>query len=39
VFAHSIAKGEMHDLAAPFTMDRFHTGDLIDEAAAAAEMH
>ena len=39
VFAHSIAKAEMHDLAAPFGMDRFHTGALIDEAAAAAVMH
>jgi sarcosine oxidase subunit beta len=39
VFAHSIAQGEMHPIAAPFTMDRFHTGALIDEAAAAAVAH
>ena len=39
VFAHSIAKGEMHDIAAPFGMERFSTGALIDEAAAAAVMH
>ncbi len=39
VFAHSIAKGEMHPVAAPFSMDRFHTGALIDEAAAAAVAH
>jgi sarcosine oxidase, subunit beta len=36
VFAHTIAKGEPHPIAAPFTMDRFRTGRLIDEAAAAA---
>ena len=39
VFAHSIARGEMHDIAAPFGMERFSTGALIDEAAAAAVMH
>ncbi|MBT4040935.1 MAG: sarcosine oxidase subunit beta family protein [Rhodospirillales bacterium] len=39
VFAASLAKGEMHDIAAPFAMDRFHTGALIDEAAAAAVAH
>ena len=39
VFAHSIAKGEMHPIAAPFSMDRFYTGALIDEAAAAAVAH
>ena len=39
VFAHSIANGEMHPIAAPFSIDRFHTGALIDEAAAAAVAH
>ena len=35
VFAHTIARGEPHPLAAPFTLDRFRSGRLIDEAAAA----
>src|SRR5215471_14546064 len=39
VFAHSIAKGEPHPIAAPFAIDRFATGRLIDEAAAAAVAH
>lgn len=39
VFAHSIANGDMHPIAAPFSIDRFHTGALIDEAAAAAVAH
>ena len=39
VFAHSIAQGEMHPIAAPFSVDRFSTGALIDEAAAAAVAH
>ncbi|MEM7071932.1 MAG: sarcosine oxidase subunit beta family protein [Pseudomonadota bacterium] len=39
VFAHSIANGEMHPLAAPFSINRFHTGALIDEGAAAAVAH
>jgi sarcosine oxidase subunit beta len=39
IFAHSIASGDMHPIAAPFSMDRFHTGALIDEAAAAAVAH
>lgn len=39
VFAHSIANGEMHPIAAPFGIDRFHSGALIDEAAAAAVAH
>ncbi len=39
VFAHTIAKGEPHPLNAPFTLDRFRTGRLIDEAAAAAVAH
>ncbi|MFM7624859.1 MAG: sarcosine oxidase subunit beta family protein, partial [Gammaproteobacteria bacterium] len=36
VFAHTVATGEPHPIAAPFTLDRFKTGRLIDEAAAAA---
>lgn len=39
VFAATIAKGEPHPVAAPFTLDRFRTGRLIDEAAAAAVAH
>lgn len=39
VFAHSLAKGEMHPIAAPFSIDRFHSGALIDEGAAAAVAH
>ena len=39
VFAHSIARGEMHPIAAPFSINRFNTGALIDEGAAAAVAH
>lgn len=39
VFAHTIATGEPHPIAVPFTMERFRTGRLIDEAAAAAVAH
>jgi len=39
VFAWTIAKGEPHPINAPFTLDRFRTGRLIDEAAAAAVAH
>ncbi len=39
VFAHTIARGEAHPLAAPFALDRFRAGRLIDEAAAAAVAH
>lgn len=39
VFASSLATGEMHPYAAPFSLDRFHTGALINEAAAAAVAH
>jgi sarcosine oxidase, subunit beta len=39
VFAWTVAKGEPHPIAAPFTMNRFRTGRLIDEAAAAAVAH
>jgi sarcosine oxidase subunit beta len=39
VFAHLVATGEPHPIGAPFTLDRFRTGRLIDEAAAAAVAH
>ncbi len=39
VFAHSIARGEMHPIAEPFSIDRFNSGALIDEGAAAAVAH
>jgi sarcosine oxidase subunit beta len=39
VFAATIARGEPHPLAAPFSLDRFATGRLINEAAAAAVAH
>jgi sarcosine oxidase subunit beta len=39
VFAHTIARDEPHPLAAPFTLDRFTTGALIDEHGAAAVAH
>ncbi len=39
VFAHTLAKGEPHKINAPFTLERFRDGALIDEAAAAAVAH
>ena len=39
VFAWTMAKDEPHPIAAPFTIERFRTGRLIDEAAAAAVAH
>jgi sarcosine oxidase, subunit beta len=39
VFAHTIARDEPHALAAPFSLDRFKSGRLIDEAAASAVAH
>ncbi len=39
VFADSLANGRLHPLAAPFTLDRFVSGALVDEAAAAAAAH
>ncbi len=35
VFAASMANDEMHPIAAPFSLNRFQSGRLIDEAAAA----
>jgi len=37
--AHALATGRAHELAAPFGLDRFRTGRLIDEAAAAGIAH
>ncbi len=39
VFAHTIARDEPHPLAAPFNLDRFTTGALVDEHGAAAVAH
>jgi sarcosine oxidase subunit beta len=39
VFAHTIARDEPHPIAAPFSLERFRDGRLIDEAAAAAVAH
>jgi sarcosine oxidase subunit beta len=39
VFAWTIAHGEPHPINAPFTLERFRDGTLIDEAAAAAVAH
>jgi len=39
VYAHTIAYGEPHPLAGPFTLERFTTGALIDEHGAAAVAH
>ena len=38
-FAHTIAHGTPHDLNAPFTLDRFTSGALVDEHGAAAVAH
>jgi sarcosine oxidase subunit beta len=39
VFAHTIATGRPHELNAPFTLERFTAGTLIDEHGAAAVAH
>ena len=39
VFAHTIAHDAPHPIAAPFALDRFAKGRMIDEAAAAAVAH
>ncbi|NEB78306.1 sarcosine oxidase subunit beta family protein [Streptomyces sp. SID14478] len=38
-FAHTLATGEAHPLSAPFALERFTTGALIDEHGAAAVAH
>jgi len=38
-FAHTVAHGAPHPLNAPFTLDRFTTGALVDEHGAAAVAH
>ena len=38
-FAHTIANGEAHPLNAPFALERFETGALIDEHGAAGVAH
>jgi sarcosine oxidase, subunit beta len=37
--AHALATGRNHELAEPFQLERFYTGRLIDEAAAAGIAH
>ncbi|MCY3858389.1 MAG: sarcosine oxidase subunit beta family protein [Gammaproteobacteria bacterium] len=39
VFAHTIAEDHPHPLAAPFGVERFHSGALIDEHGAAGVAH
>ena len=39
VFAHTMAHDEPHELNAPFSLDRFASGALIDEHGAAAVAH
>ena len=39
VYAHTIARDEAHELNAPFALERFTTGALIDEHGAAAAAH
>ena len=39
VFAHTIARDEPHPIAAPFRLERFSSGDLVDEDLAAAVAH
>jgi sarcosine oxidase subunit beta len=39
VFAHTIARDTPHPLAAPFSLERFTTGALVDEHGAAAVAH
>ena len=39
VFAHTIAKDEPHSINAPFSLERFVSGKLIDEHGAAAVAH
>ncbi len=38
-FAHTLARGEPHAINAPFSLERFATGALVDEHGAAAVAH
>ncbi|MGD1036184.1 MAG: sarcosine oxidase subunit beta family protein [Roseiarcus sp.] len=39
LFAHHLATGAPHPIAAPFSLDRFRSGALVNEATAAAVAH
>jgi len=39
VFAHTLATGEPHPINAPFSLDRYRSGYLVDEHGAAAVAH
>ncbi len=39
VYAHTIATGQPHELNAPFSLERFDTGALVDEHGAAGVAH
>jgi sarcosine oxidase, subunit beta len=39
VFAHTVATGAPHPINAPFTLERFSRGQLVDEHGAAAVAH
>ena len=39
VFAHTVARGEPHPLVARYGLDRFASGDLVDEHAASGIQH
>lgn len=39
IFAHLLATGDAHVLAIPFGLDRFATGHMVDEGAAASVAH
>ena len=39
VFAHTVANGEPHAINAPFSLQRFSSGQLVDEHGAAAVAH
>jgi sarcosine oxidase subunit beta len=39
VFAWTVANDKPHELAEPFTMERFYTGHLVDEHGAAGVAH